>query len=149
VFLGGLTYLGGLAVYLFANADSVSAFAAAVRAAPRTAVTADYGLTPPGTFALAAANADPGLALAFPAGAVLLGVVFLVVLREMPSMDSWRNYYLYLYPLAGLVPLAALTLGPVVSVRATSASLALVLLPLVSTTAYLADLGWYLVERWR
>ncbi|SFR43032.1 DnaJ domain-containing protein [Halogeometricum rufum] len=149
VFLAGLAYLGGLAVYLRANADSVSAFAAAARTAPRTAVTADYGLSPPGAFALAAADADPGLALAFPAATVLLAVVFLVVLREMPSVNRWRNYYLYLYPLAGLLPLASLALGTVVTAGATSLSLALVLLPLVSTTAYLADLGWYLVERWR
>ncbi|WP_231751544.1 hypothetical protein [Halogeometricum sp. CBA1124] len=149
MFLAGLAYLGGLAVYLRANADSVSAFAAAARTAPRTAVTADYGLSPPGAFALAAADADPGLALAFPAAAALLAVVFLVVLREMPSVNRWRNYYLYLYPLAGLLPLASLALGTVVTAGATSLSLALVLLPFVSTTAYLADLGWYLVERWR
>jgi curved DNA-binding protein CbpA len=148
VFLAGLAYLGGLAVYLRANAESVSAFAAAVQTAPRTAVTADYGLSPPGTFALAAADADPGLALAFPAATVLLAVVFLGVLREMPSIDRWRNYYLYLYPLAGLLPLASLALGTAVTPAATSLSLAVVLLPLVSTTAYLADLGWYLVERW-
>lgn len=138
-FVAGVAYLGGLAAYLDANAGPMASFASAVSADPAAALLADHGLVAPGTFAVGAAAAAPGPALAFPAGAALLAVVFLAVVGKFGRGTA------YLYLLGALAPLSSLAVGPVVALPAAGATLALVvLLPVLATTLFLADAGRFL-----
>ncbi|RYJ13270.1 molecular chaperone DnaJ [Halogeometricum borinquense] len=138
--LAGVIYLGGLAVFLDANVDALAAFASALSTNPQAALLAGHGIVEPGTFALGALTVAPGLALAFPASAALLGVIFLGVVGKFGHGTA------YLYLLGALAPLASLALGPAVSVSAAGLTLTLVvLLPIVATTLFLADVGRYLL----
>ncbi|QIB73639.1 DnaJ domain-containing protein [Halogeometricum borinquense] len=138
--LAGVIYLGGLAVFLDANVSALAAFASALSTNPQAALLAGHGIVEPGTFALSALTVAPGLALAFPASAALLGLVFLGVVGKFGHGTA------YLYLLGALAPLASLALGPAVSVSAAGLTLTLVvLLPIVATTLFLADVGRYLL----
>jgi curved DNA-binding protein CbpA len=140
VFLAGLAYLTGVGVYLRANLGALTSLSVGVAADPSGALLANHGLTAPGTFVLASVTGVAGPALAFPAGAVLLAVVFAATVVKFGHGSA------YLYLLGAVAPLSSFALGPAVSVPAAGAALALVVaLPVGATVVFLVDVGRFLV----
>lgn len=137
--LASVVYLAGVGVYLRANLGALTSLSRAVAADPTGALLANHGLTLPGTYALAAVTGPPGAALAFPAGAVLVSIVFAATVAKFGHGSA------YLYLLGAVAPVTSFALGPAVSVPAAGATLALVVaLPVGAAVVFLADVGRFL-----
>lgn len=141
VFLAGVGYAAGLAVYLRSNLDALSALASAATADPAAALSASHGLTPPGAFVLGTVAAPPSVGLAFPAGAALLALVFVGTVAKFGRGTA------YLYLAGAFAPLGAFSFGTAVAVEPSGATLALlVVLPLAATLLFLGDVGRFLLS---
>lgn len=141
MFLAGVGYAVGLAAYLQSNLGALSSLATAAATDPVAALSAGHGLTPAGTFVLGAVAGPPSLALAFPAGAALLAVVF------AGTVARFGHGTAYLYLAGAFAPLGALSFGTAVTVEPSGATLALlVALPLAATLVFLGDVGRFLLS---
>ncbi|WP_224269600.1 DnaJ domain-containing protein [Haloprofundus salinisoli] len=136
-----ILYVAGVAQYLLAQLPALDAFAAELVSAPSVAaLTGSYGLTGLLQFALAAAQTPTATpeALLFPAGAVALPLSLVVTVHRFGSGAT------RLYAVGAFAPLVALGLSTALAPMVALALLLAVVVPVVSASLFLGDVGRYL-----
>jgi curved DNA-binding protein CbpA len=137
-----LVYLGGLGAYAYPRLGALQSFVGEVTASPVSALTGAFPLVPPSEYVVDAVRAatagTPALGLLLLAGTILLPLVVLTAIGQFGRGAAW------LYALPSLGPAVCLAVWSVVAVPTAVALLGLVVLPVLSGSGFLVDVGRYL-----
>ncbi|QCJ47825.1 DnaJ domain-containing protein [Haloprofundus sp. MHR1] len=141
VFGATILYVAGVAQYLFAQLPALDAFASELASAPSVAtLRGSYGLDGLLPFVLEATQTPTATpeALLFPVGAVALPLSLVVTVRRFGSGTTW------LYAVGALAPTVALGLSAALAPMVALVLLLAVVVPVLSATWFLGDVGRYL-----